>query len=83
MFEVSPSIFVYNASDQSGVLVFVQKLGKVVSLAMEVGTILLDLKEGQKFDLEIFKTKLSGLDSEQVEEVWHTLKSEGILIEER
>ncbi|MEP1552938.1 MAG: hypothetical protein ABJJ44_16125 [Paraglaciecola sp.] len=82
MFYVSPSVFIYNASDQSGVLVFVPALGKVVTLTSKVGFVLLALKSEESFDFTTFNSRIVEIESAQVKEVWHTLISEGILIEE-
>jgi hypothetical protein len=81
MFRISQSLKIYNASDKSGVLVFVSELNKVVSLAPQIGVFLNGLTSGQSIDKNVFLTQFCNIEPQEVDQVWDMLIYEQILLE--
>jgi hypothetical protein len=79
---ITPSeLTIYDTSDNSGILVFVPKLGKVVSLDSEVGAVLVELSKKGPATKNSITTKLTCLDEQEIEKVWHSLIAEGLVLE--
>lgn len=81
MFRISDSIDIYNASDKSGVLVFVTELNKVISLASPIGLLLNELGATQQITKDIFMQRVGEFDTQDLQRVWDTLIFEKVLIE--
>jgi hypothetical protein len=81
MFKISPFIQFYNASDKSGVLVFVPKLGRTTSLDFELGLFLAGFDNKSYLSKELICETFTDFDKKDLNKVWSHLISESIIVE--
>jgi hypothetical protein len=81
MFSISKALISYDASDKSGVLFFVPKLGQTVCLNFTLGTFIKELGHEKHFSQAQLYSQLKNLKIENVEHLWDSLISEFIVVE--
>jgi hypothetical protein len=81
MYKVTPSLVIYNASDQSGVLVFVPQLGQTTCLEPEVGHFLINF-DNTSFSKESFCSAMLELCCDEGDKLWKSLISARIIVKD-
>jgi len=80
-FQVSKRLQIYQPSDHSGVLVYVELSGKTVRLSHDLLPWLKSIDESASLSKKSVMRDLNTIDSARFDALWQTLISEHVLVE--
>lgn len=78
-YAIHPLVKIHNASDQSGILLYSGFTGNTLRLSSQFAALISQFASKSKLTKNEIMQQLIDIDSEQADNVWHTLVSHFIL----